>query len=134
MHIHAQIDLIDYQSMLDGQINYVLDYQDHGIKFCIFCGHRHKKLTEQLLLSSSAFSISSDLLPTFKLIMAKSSVMVHQNLTICIWIKQYVIPFVTLSFWTISFVLRNSWHTAPGSVPVLSRKYRSYGQGQCWLL
>ena len=35
MNVHAQIDLIDFQSMPDGQFNYVLDYQDHGIKFCI---------------------------------------------------------------------------------------------------
>jgi hypothetical protein len=35
MNVRAQIDLIDYQSMPDGQFNYVLDYQDHGIKFRI---------------------------------------------------------------------------------------------------
>ena len=34
MNVRAQIDLIDYQSMPDGPYNYVLDYQDHGIKFC----------------------------------------------------------------------------------------------------
>jgi hypothetical protein len=34
MNVRAQIDLIDYQSMPDGSFNYVLDYQDHGIKFC----------------------------------------------------------------------------------------------------
>jgi hypothetical protein len=34
MNVRAQIDLIDYQSMPDGPFNYVLDYQDHGIKFC----------------------------------------------------------------------------------------------------
>jgi hypothetical protein len=34
MNIHAQIDLIDYQSMPDGLFQYVLVYQDHGIKFC----------------------------------------------------------------------------------------------------
>jgi hypothetical protein len=34
MGVRAQIDLIDYQSMPDGTYNYVLDYQDHGIKFC----------------------------------------------------------------------------------------------------
>ena len=34
MNVHAQIDLIDDQSMPDGPYNYVLDYQDHGIKFC----------------------------------------------------------------------------------------------------
>ena len=34
MGVHGQIDLIDYQSMPDGTYNYVLDYQDHGIKFC----------------------------------------------------------------------------------------------------
>ena len=28
--------------------------------------------------------------------------MVHQNPAICIWMKRYVIPFVTLSFWIIS--------------------------------
>ncbi len=32
--MREQIDLIDYQSMPDGTYNYVLDYQDHGIKFC----------------------------------------------------------------------------------------------------
>ena len=37
MGMHAQIDLIDYQSMPDGICNYVLDYQDHGIKFCQLC-------------------------------------------------------------------------------------------------
>lgn len=34
MGVRAQIDLIDFQSMPDGSYNYVLDYQDHGIKFC----------------------------------------------------------------------------------------------------
>jgi hypothetical protein len=34
MNIRAQIDLIDYQSMPDGLFQYVLVYQDHGIKFC----------------------------------------------------------------------------------------------------
>jgi hypothetical protein len=34
MSVCAQIDLIDYQSMPDGSYNYVLAYQDHGIKFC----------------------------------------------------------------------------------------------------
>lgn len=34
MNVRAQIDLIDYQSMPDGPYQYVLDYQDHGIKFC----------------------------------------------------------------------------------------------------
>ena len=34
MNVRAQIDLIDYQSMPDGPYNYVLAYQDHGIKFC----------------------------------------------------------------------------------------------------
>ena len=34
MNLRAQIDRIDYQSMPDGSYNYVLDYQDHGIKFC----------------------------------------------------------------------------------------------------
>ena len=34
MNVRAQIDLIDYQSMPDGLFNYVLVYQDHGIKFC----------------------------------------------------------------------------------------------------
>ena len=35
MEVRAQIYLIDYQSMPDRQFNSVLDYQDHGIKFCI---------------------------------------------------------------------------------------------------
>ena len=34
MNVRAQIDLIDYQSMPDGLFQYVLVYQDHGIKFC----------------------------------------------------------------------------------------------------
>lgn len=34
MNVRAQINLIDYQSMPDGPFQYVLDYQDHGIKFC----------------------------------------------------------------------------------------------------
>lgn len=36
MNVYAQIDLIDYQSMLDGQFNSALGYQDHGIKFVSF--------------------------------------------------------------------------------------------------
>jgi hypothetical protein len=48
--------------------------------------------------------------------------MVHWNLAICRWMKRYVIPFVTLSFWTISFIFWNSWHTAHSSVQVLSQK------------
>jgi hypothetical protein len=42
MGVHAQIDLIDYQSMPDGSYNYGLDYQDHGIKFCQLCTLRQK--------------------------------------------------------------------------------------------
>lgn len=34
MNVRTQIDLIDFQSMPDGEYKYVLVYQDHGIKFC----------------------------------------------------------------------------------------------------
>lgn len=36
MNVHAQINLIDYQSMPDGLLQCVFDYQDHDIKFCQF--------------------------------------------------------------------------------------------------
>jgi hypothetical protein len=52
MGVHAQIDLIDYQSMPDGTYNYALDYQDHGIKVCQLCPlwqNTHKSVAIELI-------------------------------------------------------------------------------------
>ena len=32
MNMRGQVDLIDLQSMADGEYKYILNYQDHGIK------------------------------------------------------------------------------------------------------
>ena len=32
MNMRGQVDLIDLQSMADGDYKYILNYQDHGIK------------------------------------------------------------------------------------------------------
>jgi len=42
MNVHAQIDLINYQSMPDGSYNYMLGYQDHVLKFCQLCSLRQR--------------------------------------------------------------------------------------------
>ena len=52
MNVHAQIDLIDYQSMPDGLFHYVLVYQDHGIKFCQLRplrNHTHTQVALELI-------------------------------------------------------------------------------------
>ena len=33
--VRGQVDLIDFQSMPDGNFNFLLNYVDHGIKFCV---------------------------------------------------------------------------------------------------
>ena len=88
MNVWAQIDLIDYQSMPDGSYNYVLDYQDHDIKFC-----QLRALTQMMhhtvaLLSSSKCSAFLDHLPSSKLIMVRSSVMGLLNLAMCRLMKK----------------------------------------------
>ena len=32
--VRAQVDLIDFQSSPDGQFKFLLNYQDHGTKWC----------------------------------------------------------------------------------------------------
>ena len=87
MNVRAQIDLIDYQSMPDGPFQYVLDYQDHGIKFCqlrpLMNGH-----IMLLQLSSSTSSVYLGLHQSCKLILAGSSCMVAQNLDISNWMMR----------------------------------------------
>jgi len=57
MRVNAQIDLIDHQSMPDGTYSYVLDYQDHGKKFCQLCPLRQKTHKAVAIELSNIFCI-----------------------------------------------------------------------------
>jgi hypothetical protein len=124
----AQIDLIDYQSMPDGKFNYVLEYQDHGIKFFIVClltQKTHIAVAVELINIFCIFGPPS-ILPSFKLIMGRSSAMVPLNITICSWMmKLQVIEAASDSFSVpFSGLLDFSSHMLCTLLPVLFRGYQ----------
>ena len=53
--VHGQVDLIDFQSMPDGEFKFLLNYIDHGIK----------KLTSVPLVAKRALSMAVALLGIF---------------------------------------------------------------------
>jgi hypothetical protein len=126
MNVRAQIDLIDYQSMPDGPFQYVLDYQDHGIKFCQLrplTSRTHRAVAIELIQIFCIFGppsiLQADNGKEFCHGASKSRrVVLDEEVCFCVSCLLSLLITVTLTFCS--------------SALALSLRSKDYGRGQCW--